>query len=509
MDRAMAITKDEHKQSRYIYLACFVSLCWLTFLVSSIRPGVFFSLDGGVKLMIVKQLNQGHGFKYIDLPQPQWVHDIWNEGYFPFRPPFAYASPKGYLFSFPPAFSIISSFFYLKFGYAGLYVIPMLSTILLWVFMILLLNRIGVDAYKIAAAVFILVFCSPLSIYAATFWEHSLAVLLLFTGTAFIVKPVSGSPAAFLSGLLCGLAAWLRPEALVMLILYGLALVILYAKQKQPAYLVFIGGMALSVVGFLLFNQVEYGSPFGVHGYQVLNEGGFGDKIKKALNILISINEQSIRHFPFILLLIPVIYRLIKDKNALDLRSVLLLCIIIGFCMLTPFILPNDGQRQFGPRYFLPIIPIVIVALALVERQWKLIENRKLPVWLTAIVLLIAGYSFYRDAYKGGMKILPWENNGRIKPALDFVKQNGNVIVVGAGTTAMEMADVFNEKYFFQIDDDASLDKLLLLLKRQGIHEFVYIYDVNDPRGLPLPLQSAGVHLRKKGDFTLAKCYID
>lgn len=503
----MAITNDLHRKSRPVYFVCFFSLCWVAFLVSSVLPDVFFSLDGGIKLMIVRQFNQGHGFKYMYLPQPQWVHEIWNNGYFPFRPPFAYPSSAGYLYSFPAAFQIISAFLYLKFGYAGLYVIPVLSTILLWIFMIMLLNRCGMAPAKIAAAIFILVFCSPLTIYAATYWEHTLAVLLLFTGTAFIVSPASRQLTAALWGLCCGLAAWLRPEALVMQILYGLALAVLYVKQKRPEYPAFAAGMFLSVAGFLIFNRVEYGSVFGIHGYQVLNENSFGGKIAKAVHILVSINKSSIRHFPFILLLIPVIYRLFKSRHALDLRTVLLICIVIGFCLLTPFILPNDGGRQWGPRYFLPIIPIIIVVLLLVDQQWNLTANRKLPVWLMVFMLVITGYSLYRNGYKGG-KTLRWENHNRVRPSLDFVRQNGDVIVVGDGSTAMEMGDVFNEKYFFQIDDDASLDKLLLLLKKQGIREFVYIYDINDPKGLPGPLKKVTTHLLKKGDFSLSKYFI-
>ena len=75
-------------------LVYFLSLCYLVFLVSSTQPGIFFSGDGGLKFMVVKQLQTGHGFKYLYLPQPDWVHKIWQSGYFPFGSPFVYPSPN-------------------------------------------------------------------------------------------------------------------------------------------------------------------------------------------------------------------------------------------------------------------------------------------------------------------------------------------------------------------------------------------------------------------------------
>jgi hypothetical protein len=162
-----------------VYIMFFLSLCYLAFLVSTSRPGVFYSSDGGIKYMVVKQLAEGHGFKYLYLPQPQWVHTIWDNGFFPLKPPFLYPTPEGYLFVFPPALQIISSFFYSTFGYPGLYIIPVLSTVLFWLCVVMLLRRCGLDPLPIAAGLFVLVFCSPLTIYGATYWEHMPAILLL------------------------------------------------------------------------------------------------------------------------------------------------------------------------------------------------------------------------------------------------------------------------------------------------------------------------------------------
>ena len=61
------------KGNLVILLVLVVALAYLAFLTSSIHNGVFYSADGGVKYMTVKQLSEGHGFKYLYLPQPSWV----------------------------------------------------------------------------------------------------------------------------------------------------------------------------------------------------------------------------------------------------------------------------------------------------------------------------------------------------------------------------------------------------------------------------------------------------
>lgn len=503
-----------HKKKIPLYLVLFLSHCYLAFLVSSVQPDVFFSGDGGMKFMVIKQIIGGEGFKYMHLPQPQWVHAIWQKGYFPFRNPFVYPSTGGFLFSFPPYFQLISAVLYSKFGYIGLYILPVLSAVLLWWFLIRLLNHHGISSFNIAIALFILVFCSPLTIYGAAYWEHMPAVLLLFGGTGFLLNSRPHPVSAAVIGLLCGLAVWLRPESLVMDILYGAAALILYVKRRLPAYPVFIIGMLLSIAGFLVFNKMQYGSLLGVHSYQVLQDHGMLYKILKGCKNLLVVNWMSILSFPFVLLLLPVLYCLWKREwpIRLDLPTQLLLFVTVAYCLLTPFMLPNEGGMQWGARYFLPIIPLVVILFALIDQQMKVIENKKLPVWLVTVLLVCTGYSFFLNTFQGGFNKLRWANYHRITPALEFVKQlDGNVIVVGSEYIPMELGSVFNEKYFFLAGNDSSFNKLVSVLKEQGIHECLYINQEELSPGLPnLLLKKPGIKvtetgLIKKGNYYFAK----
>ncbi len=287
-----------------VFLVLVLALGYLAYLVSTVPRGVFYSADAGVKYMVVKQLTEGYGFKYLHLAQPSWVQSIWQAGYFPLRPPFVYPSSGGYLFVFPPAFQIASAFLYADVGYPGLYILPVLSIVALWVFMILLLRRLGIAPGRIALALFLLAFCSPLTLYGAMYWEHAPATLLLFAGLVFIVRPPARIAPAICLGLASGLAVWLRPEAMMMNFLYGLAGLVLYQRDPRRVYLCFVACLLLSVVSFMVFNQIEYGNIMGLHGHQLADQADIDDRWEfgKAVYNLWMNNYKSIRHFGFILL---------------------------------------------------------------------------------------------------------------------------------------------------------------------------------------------------------------
>jgi hypothetical protein len=492
-----------------VILVLLVALVWLAFLTSTIHPGVFYSADGGVKYMTVKQLADGHGFKHVYLPQPSWVRSIWQDGYFPLRAPFVYPSSGGYMYVFPPVFQIMNASLYSVMGYPGLYVLPILSIVLLWVFMVLLLRGLGVTPVGIGLALFILAFCSPLTVYGAMYWEHGPATLLLFAGLVMIARPPKRIGSAIALGLSSGLAIWLRPEAILLNFLYGLAVLVLCWRERRPVYLGFAACLVLSVVGFMVFNRVEYGSVIGLHGHQLTDPNDADDHLGfgKALYNLWMTNYKSIRNFGFTLLLFPIVYRLLgmrkrrrnREGNVghSDLRPALLSTIVLVFSVVTPLFLPNDGGRQWGERYFLPIIPIVIVLLFLIDQQWGILGRRfPIPAWVTGCIFLIGAYSFYHNAFSGGVRDLGWAYRGRVEPTMErFEKKDGNVVVVSDPYMVYEMGYLFDKDYFFLATGDDSLHRLLPLLKASGVREFTYIFNPRNPASQPRSLRDSVTRL--------------
>jgi hypothetical protein len=490
------------KGNLVLILVLVAALAYLAYLTSKIPNGVFYSADGGVKYMTVKQLAEGHGFKYLYLSQPSWVQSIWQAGYFPLRAPFVYPSAGGYMYVFPPAFQVINASLYSMMGYSGLYVLPFLSIVLLWVFMILLLRRLGITPVRIALALFILAFCSPLTVYGAMYWEHGPATLLLFAGLAMIARPPDRIGSAIALGLVSGLAIWLRPEAILLNFLYGLAALVLYRRERRPVYLGFVACLFLSVTGFMVFNQVEYGSVIGLHGHQLTDPNDTDDRwgIGKALYLLWMTNYKAIRHFGFTLLLFPIVYRLLRirrrgvsgEGNVADddLRPALLATIVLVFSLVAPMFLPNDGGRQWGERYFLPMIPIMIVLLFLIDQRWGILARRfPIPGWVSACVVLIAAYSFYHNIFSGGVRDMGWAYRGRVEPTMEqFEKKDGNVVVVSDPYMVYEMGYLFDKDYFFVASGDDSLHRLLPLLKASGVREYTYIFNPRNPASQPKSL---------------------
>ncbi len=475
-----------------VYAVLFLSLCYFALLISFIHNEVFYSADGGVKSMTIRQLSNGYGFKYLHLDQPSWVQSIWQKGFFPLKPPFVYPSANGYMFVFPPAFQIINSFFYSKLGYPGLYILPVLSIVLIWICTILLLKSCGISPSKIALALFVLALCSPLTVYGTMYWEHAPAVLLLFAGIVFIAKTPTRILPAIVLGLISGLAIWLRPEAILMNFLYALAAIVLYFREKRPVYIAFLTCLFINILCYFAFNIIEYGSMLGLHGQQLVSNNEYDTRIT-AGHILLNLwrnNYLSIRNFLYTLLLLPIAWRLFAFPKDRDPRPGLLATIVFAFSLAAPFILPNDGGRQWGARYFLPLIPIVIVALCLADQQLMLLKTWKMPVWLTAFILIITLYSFEHNAYKGGIKDLHYSYTQRIVPSLNTIgSQPGHVVVIFAPYMAYELGALFNKDYFFLAPGDDSLHRLLLILKAQGIHEYTYISDPKNPHSRPTTMR--------------------
>jgi hypothetical protein len=463
-----------------------------------------------MKFLVIKQINAHQGFKYLDLTQPQWVHEIWNKGFFPMKEPFVYSTPKGYLIAFPPAFQIMSAFMYERWGYRGLYVIPLLSILILWAWIFNLLKKRNISELNMAVAMFILMFCSPLTIYGTMYWEHMPTVLLLFAGAVFILDKTESIVTAAILGLLTGLAIWLRPEALLLDILYVEIIFWIQLKQTQRlSNWVFISFLFIPVFFFFVFNKIEFNSFFGVHGYQVLNTTALS-RIIRSLKNLLMINWLLVKYFPFVLLVIPAWFIVFKRGSQNDLRIKGLLLLIPVFCLVCPFFLPNYGGGQWGPRYFLPLIPLIVILIALIfdkKEEFKMSDYRRPG---TALLAVFIGYSFYLNSVQGGGHELYWSNYNRLKPVLTYVEsKQDSIVVVNSEHIPMEMGAIFKEKYFMLAERQGSFDSLVTYLKKREGTRFIYISEEDVSPGLPNLMNGQRKDLVKKGHYYVGEYLIN
>ncbi|MEJ7766368.1 MAG: hypothetical protein WKF89_01055 [Chitinophagaceae bacterium] len=488
-------TRRKIADSHYLpFVVLFIAYCWLVCLLLTVRPDVFFSGDAGIKFLIVGQINNGVGFKNLRLDHPGWVLDIWSQGFYPFKQPFIYDAPSGKTVAFPPAFQWLTAPFYRWFGYKGLYIIPSISLALLWAWFIVVIRQLTARPVIVACGLIIMAFCSPLTIYAAIYWEHTLAVLLVFSGLVFLLEPVAAVKTAML-GLLTGLAAWFRPESMIMSgLICGIACYNYFVYRKF-VNVIFILSVLLVVTSFFVFNKIFYGSLLGAHAHQLMDESGSTVSFSKSLNILFHINVKFLVFFPAAILFYALTLRLLIKKPVVPSVIYQLLVVILLYSVITPFILPNAGGKQWGPRYFLPLIPFILAAIFL---QVKILPLNK--VWLVAGALLVA-YSAYLNVYLAATT-LSRDYAQRVSPGMAFLTtQDCKVVVVQNQFIAQEFAAASGNRIFFLAEDNKHFQSLLDKLRLAGVACVIYMTSSRQESRLPNGFNNQRRELLKRGDY--------
>jgi len=496
--------REAFQKRRSVYFLYLIACCYLFLLLSFARPDTFYLGDGGLKFMMIRQISAGEDFRYISHTQPQWVENIWAQGFFPIRPIFVYPEANEHFFVFAPFFQFVSAFPYREFGYGGLYIIPAISLMLFWAWFLWLGKKLNFSNQQLSASFFLLAFCSPLTLYGAIFWEHTMAILMLFSGVVMIALPPQRPWHTAMLGLISGLAVWLRPEALLLNMLYSAALLYLYYRKTAPPPWLFISGVVVGIAGYLLFNKLEYGFYFGMHGRQVLGDEGFLQKYKRIRYNIKFLSGLLLQFFPFVLLMLPVFYTWYRSRRTLQHATVAMLFVSAAFWFLSPFIFPSPGGKQWGPRFFLMLIPICLLVIATAFRQWEQTARTQYKNALLVVALLITAYAFVFNTFIGATSLYK-DDAYRVYPTLDLVKRDqGSIVVVNSHFITMELSVTFREKHFFLIDDTAALDKLIPLLKNKGEDHFIYINYGEIPNGLTDLFASYHTGLSRKGDYWVA-----
>ncbi|MDJ0510529.1 MAG: dolichol-phosphate mannosyltransferase [Crocosphaera sp.] len=298
------------------------------YLLTQVPEGVYFSGDGGLKALLAQQLGEGN--IRIDLipPDYEWVRQLWQDGLYPYEEPFVYYLNDRYYITFPYPFSLITAPFYSLLGERGLYIIPLVSTWLIWILFNIYLRFFDLNYWGKLLSIFLLVFTSNLTLYSGMYWEHTLAVLLCFIGMLILLKPKSSVTltGAILSGVFVGLSAWIRSEFLAMIatltFLVGLLTIVKICSEKNifklnddsisfakkinlsdlvilgDKGLIFIVSMYATVGTFFISNKLIYGHFLGIHALQIVEEFSLARRLTEAWESLLEIIVTFFEYFP-------------------------------------------------------------------------------------------------------------------------------------------------------------------------------------------------------------------
>src|SRR3990172_7627008 len=168
-----------------VFLLGMVLTCWL-FLETP--EDVFYSGDLGLKYLMLQQYARGNFSLYLDNEKPDWVNEAWDDGLYPIKPPFVIQQEGGRVVLFPIWFQLVSTPFYLLFGFRGLYILPTLALWLVWWRFIILARFSKFPGWVTLLLVIGFIFGTPLLVYGAIFWEHTLAVFLVLVGLEFTFR---------------------------------------------------------------------------------------------------------------------------------------------------------------------------------------------------------------------------------------------------------------------------------------------------------------------------------
>ncbi|MFW2382813.1 MAG: hypothetical protein ACN4GZ_13735, partial [Acidimicrobiales bacterium] len=150
-------------------------------------------------------------------------------------------------------------------GPRGLLVFPLLGSVLACLAAGELGRRFGATSWR--PGFWVAASCSPISVYALDFWEHSLGLGLMMAGVASLlyVLDASSPPLGWAagSGLAFGLAATMRTEALVYGFVAGLVCLLGGSRTSPGMRVVRSGCMAVAALVPLIVNQLAEAAVYG------------------------------------------------------------------------------------------------------------------------------------------------------------------------------------------------------------------------------------------------------
>jgi hypothetical protein len=475
------------------------------FLQTQVSDGVYLSGDAGLKALLAKQL--GSGIFRFDLvpPKETWVQELWRAGLYPYDKPYVYNLADKYYITFPFTFPLITAPFEAIFGFRGLYLVPLVSTWVIWIIFYQFCRSLHLKSFEISIALLALIFASPLTIYSAMYWEHTLAMCLALAGTIFFFKANHQKEISIfqlsIGGVLIGLSVWFRPEFLCWV---GIFISLIYAfslsqvisgewKDKKINFKkflflskfdrLFIFSAIATIALFFLLNQLIYNHPLGIHAIQVVEKISFGQKIKDVITSFMQLGRAFFAYFPlaFLLITYPFIRAIKKQKYKLEMEIVVIYLVCFLFLVGVSFIVPPGtagqipGGKQWGTRFLLFLIPIVVVVVIK-----DLVEIKKLFPGFSGVVKLLVFSAFlitgiHLNTYQA--TIFLQKIDRETAPAVQFLQKTPNkAIAVSHQFVAQALeASAGQDKWFFLVENKKQLEQISQALRSQKQQKFIYI----------------------------------
>ena len=521
----------KHRSS--LALACVTAIyLLLAFLV--LPQGSFFSSDEGLKFIQLQNLiRNGLGDFTIDYPGRALDPDL---SYVPINNPPPLIRDGKIFAVYPVFFPLLAAPLYRLFHVAGLYVIPLFSGLLTLVITAYIARLTGGKGFS---SILLLGLCTPLLFYSLLFWDHTLGTLLSTLALLLVTKNLEQPRQFFLllGGMVMGLAIWMRSE-LYMLGLVMPATYFLMGSRRLRYVASLCLGTLIALVPLWLFQFFTYGNFIGPH---IGHLASLGEELPVTTNRLAIVyytllegNSNLVLSFLFIMafvastlivrspklrtnaILVGIIFASLMlaslpnilqanaarplgglistaplfafsfaalSDSSLRKKSRFLLALSLAYIALVCLVTPVDPGLQWGPRFLLPIFPLLtILALnnfrALGNAKGRLSARGLLKVSFLSIVAvsLVLQVSSLRTMY-----VLKTRD---LKLIEDTAQISSPYIVSDEYGYAQYVAPLFYERQFFYVRNQEAYQRLTEAFLRSDVHTFAVV-------AYPVPYRSA------------------
>ncbi len=388
----------------YLAVLLIMAICLTYALLTALMPrDVFWITDGGNKFITMENIIRDRT-DAIAYP----AADIDTEyKFFPYSN-FHFVRHHDNIYSiFPPYFSAFSSFFYRAAGYWGLYLISILSTGIVLLLTLRIIQRLKLpDKYLLSLPV--LGLCTPFFFYSLTFWEMTLTAMLTTTAVLMVVRRTENNttiPEFLLAGLMMGSAIILREDIYVLAAALVAAMFIL--KYKKTNIAMTCAGTMIIVISLWSIQYAKYGHILGLHGSKYYahnldgNENSVISFIVNQLNgyytYLLKFNSGDFADkWYYFLLAIPFIMAVwagIKYKNPAGRTAafVTILLAVISSAILTVMLF-NNNQPVLNTIFtvgFLTSSPLLVPLLLSMRSFFSSRLRRIKLILLTSVIYCI------------------------------------------------------------------------------------------------------------------------
>ncbi len=452
-----------------------LGVVFITYLLSFLNGALFFTVDGGIKYLMVKQFATGNLSMTLGLPFAAEAAKFWNHGFYPFDVPFVYDFSGKHIMSFPVYFSLLTAPFFALLDWRGLYVLPALSMPLLWLWLIYCARELRLNAITISVMLLAIIFCSPLTLYGAMFWEHAPAVLCASMSLCLLFKnhPTVARRHYLVFGAVSGIGVFFRPEVLVMTL--GIVIISLagFKKSKIKEIALFASGFLGLVAVFFIINLQLYGSILGLHSDQVVNQDvNFSIFIKEVLSRFATLEIDFVKSGLF------NIFILIMAPLALSTHYVhkkeLLVCLLAMMVVIPgiALIVPNTGGDQWGSRYLLVLLPWTVMALGFIVEAIYIAGHKRKKTAIYLLLMTLCLSFEYNSIF--GVHTLQRNYAHRYYPAVEAILNLPEKYVVVENVTNL-LTTLADSKIMIVPKSEQDFVRAVDLCYQQGIKSLIFV----------------------------------